>query len=645
MDAIKRWTLALLAGGAILALLAATGNGAPPPGAGPRPELEYLKEVNRAGPPRDPQLLFLLMGQYASANLRREGAEFVSGLLRESEARLTDNQKAMYLTAIGLLRAGAANEVPLLSRIGWVRQTITTLEEAKRLSGGQLFVARWSAGVVYARLPGFFGQRNAAMTDLTWCQENAGRAPHPGWLREVYYQLGVLQRNAGHDREAQEYLRRSGYLSFDKPTTLTTPFAEDASTGHTFSSKRIAEVVPGKVYALSGFEFTEYYFVVSGDRQELIAIDAGTRPDSAQAAYEALRAYAPGLPPLTTVFVTHSHWDHVGGHRYFQSLSPRPKFYARENYREELMRTVSTPLLKPFFGSRFSLEQVRDFKPDVTVDRTTRMRIGGTAIELIPVHGGETSDALLVNLPDQGVMFVGDFIMPYLGAPFVEEGDLDGLFDAIDIIVRHHPQHLLHGHEPLTRVFASPEMLAALKTDLAWLRAQSMAAIERGAERAAIQQANLIPPGLLAGDPDAHLPYLLMRENVINRIYDQNVGYWQPHLKGVDHLGRADRGTLLVDYLGVSEPQMRAAAQRMIADGQYELAAMALDWTSPRFGESRPFVEVKRLAYRKLAEKYQEFNPFKFILYSGKAGDEIPQMQPAKPSAAATLGERIAEHR
>ena len=159
-----------------------------------------------------------------------------------------------------------------------------------------MFVVRWSAGVVYAQLPGFFNRRDAAETDLNWCVENAAKAPDPGWLREVYYQLGALQHSAGHDRKAQEYLRLSGYAAFDKAVTLTTPFAEDLSTGHTFSSKRINEVIPGKVYALSGFEFTEYYFVVSEDRRELIGIDAGTRPDSAQAAYEALRAYAPGFP-------------------------------------------------------------------------------------------------------------------------------------------------------------------------------------------------------------------------------------------------------------------------------------------------------------------------------------------------------------
>src|SRR5438445_8311035 len=59
--------------------------------------------------------------------------------------------------------------------------------------------------------------------------------------------------------------------------------------------RRITEVVPGRVYVLSGFEFTEYYFVVSKDRHQLISIDAGTRPDFAKGAYEALQAFAPGL--------------------------------------------------------------------------------------------------------------------------------------------------------------------------------------------------------------------------------------------------------------------------------------------------------------------------------------------------------------
>lgn len=593
-----------------------------------RPDLEYLKEANTVAPPQDPQLLFLLVAQYSNANLQADGVKFLSARLEEFGPRSTDAQKALYLSAIGLLRAQHASSVSWWQRIGYVKETLAILDQAKQLSGGQVFVVNWIDGVVHAELPSFFHQRAAAQAKLAWCLQNADKAPHAGWLREVYYHLGKLALADGDQAKAQDYLQRSGYQSFDRPITLITPFSEDVVTGHTFAPRRISEVVPGRVYALSGFEFTEYYFVVSDNGQELIGIDAGTRADSAKVAYEALRAYAPNLPKLTTIFITHSHWDHVGGHKYFRTLNPAVRFYARSNYQEEITREVDAPTnFGPrFFGERFSLGDVRSFKPDVTIDGRTRLKIGGTRIELIPVHGGETHDAMFVHLPDQGVMFVGDFIMPYLGAPFVEEGDFQGLLDAIDVVVEKHPQHLLHGHEPLTRNFGSFSMLARLKTDLAWLREQVLIAVRRGDERAAIYQANLIPPGLLGGQSDVYQPYLILREHVIDRLYEQNVGYWQPDLQGLDHLGSADRAELLVDYLGLSEKQLVKTVERLVANGKYELAASLLESSGSRFERSTSVASAKRLVYLKLMEEHQNTDPFKFIIYSAKIGQETPQM-------------------
>lgn len=603
-----------------------------------RPELDYLKAVNRAGPPQDPQLLFLLMGQYANANLHREGAEQISALLKEFEPRLSDAQKSLYLSAIGALRAGHANEVFLLRRYGWVKDTIAILEDARAKSGGNIYVVRWISGVVYAQLPDTFGKRQSARDDLNWCLQNMDKAPHPGWAREVYFSLAKLAKADGDDVKAREWLGLSGFPDFDKPVTVTAPNSVDRVAGHAFSGRRITEIVPKTIYALSGFEFTEYYFVVSEDQRELIGIDAGTRPDSAEAAYSALRAYVSDLPELTTVLVTHAHWDHVGGHRYFRSLNPRLKVYASANYREEISRVNGAPraFAQRFFGERFELSDVTSFSPDVTIARPTEVKIGGTRFELIPVKGGETDDALFVHVPDRGTLFVGDFIMPFLGAPFVEEGNLEGLLDAIDVVTRLNPRHLLHGHEPLNRIFSTPAILAAMQSHLAWLRAQVLAAIQRGSDRSTIQQANLIPPGLLAGEPGAHVPYLVMRENVINRVFHQTVGYWQPDLQGMDALGRGDRESMLVDYLGVTESRLSQGVERMIADGKYELAASALDWARGRYSGSARLESMERVAYLKLMEKYQEFNPFKFIVYSGKGGLDVPQLAPV--TAAATIG-------
>jgi alkyl sulfatase BDS1-like metallo-beta-lactamase superfamily hydrolase len=220
--------------------------------------------------------------------------------------------------------------------------------------------------------------------------------------------------------------------------------------------------------------------------------------------------------------------------------------------------------------------------------------------------------------------------MPYLGAPFVEEGDFQGLLDAIDIVVQKNPRYLLHGHEPLTRNFDSPAMLAQLKLDLSWLREQVLNAVRHGDERAALHRANLIPPDLLHGNPGAYLPYFIMREHVIDRLYDQNVGYWQADLQGMEHLSRADRGELLVDYLGLTEKQLTKAVERLAADGKYELAASLLESSEGRFEHSEPVARAKRLVYLKLMEKHQNTDPFKFIIYSAKIDEQTTQMSSGK---------------
>src|SRR5215469_6901723 len=126
------------------------------------PELEYLKTVNSVAPPKDPELMFILMGEFASSNLQDEGADFFSARLQEFEPQLTPAQKSLYLGIIGLLRAQNASRVALLKRYGYVNDTIATLDQAKQLSGGQVFVVNWIAGVVHTELPAFFHQRKGA---------------------------------------------------------------------------------------------------------------------------------------------------------------------------------------------------------------------------------------------------------------------------------------------------------------------------------------------------------------------------------------------------------------------------------------------------------------------------------------------------
>src|SRR5262249_57254814 len=120
----------------------------------------------------------------------------------------------------------------------------------------------------------------------------------------------------------------------------------------------------------------------------------------------------------------------------------------------------------------------------------------------------------------------------------------------------------------LTRNFTSPLILSHLKTDLTWLRDQVLPAIRRGDERAAIHERNLIPPDMLANQPDVYQPYYIVREHVIDRLYHQNVGYWQANLEGLAHPRRGDSGALLVYYLGLSGAQIVKGAHQLPAEGR-----------------------------------------------------------------------------
>jgi alkyl sulfatase BDS1-like metallo-beta-lactamase superfamily hydrolase len=272
------------------------------------------------------------------------------------------------------------------------------------------------------------------------------------------------------------------------------------------------------------------------------------------------------------------------------------------------------------------LEDVLAYKPDVAIDRPTEMTVGGTRFSLLPTRGGETDDAMLIHVPEYGVLFVGDILMPYLGAPFANEGSIDGLLAGIDQVTALKPRVLLHGHEPLTRLFDSTRMLAELRPQLAWLRDQVGRGMTHGTPRATLQQENLVAPTLEQASSSVHLAYLVIRENLINRVFDQSSGYWQNGLQGLDVLADADHGAALIDYLGLGESQIVAASEKMMADGRHELAAQTLRWALARQPSSESLRAQYRLANLKLMEKYQEYNPFKFILYGGQIDQSTPQM-------------------
>ena len=118
-------------------------------------------------------------------------------------------------------------------------------------------------------------------------------------------------------------------------------------------------------------------------------------------------------------------------------------------------------------------------------------------------------------------------------------------------------------------------------------------------------------------------------ENVINRLFDQNAGYWRANRDGMDTLSDGELGAVFSYYLGLSDGAMADILDRMSANGDYELAAKVSGWYLAHSPESPAVRASARVVFQQLREKFQELNPFKFIIYSEAIGQETaPPTQP-----------------
>ncbi len=402
------------------------------------------------------------------------------------------------------------------------------------------------------------------------------------------------------------------------------PYSLTARDGFRFGPPRIRSM--GNVHVASGHDFADIAFVVTS--AGVVAIDAGTTPETAAAALAAFRQQVTAAP-LRAVLVTHAHWDHVGG---LPALAgPGVEVVGSDRYREELARERQVGQARRwFFGEGFRMDTTLAYAPTRPISARTTLRYGDTEFELVPVQGGETEDALLVNLPAEGLCFVGDAFMPYLGAPFLAEGSPEGLLATIRTLEALAPRQLVHGHPPLTD-FYTAAALHPLGEALAELLGTTDAAIRAGKPLAAILD-DVRMPASLAGKPGAVMGYLLMRDAFVTRLQRQRTGYWQPDGEGVEVIAEADRARALALLAGGEEGAFTRAVGKLLGSGDEALALELARAGLVTFPASADLAALRLRALDALRARNQNLDPFKFILYSEQRGAETPPL--AEPEGA-----------
>jgi len=571
-------------------------------------ELEALKEAV-SWPRADVAAVMTLAGRLMAGRRDAEGFAYFS------ERAASEPGRGLFLALQGVFQARQADSVSLFRRVAWVNDAVAKLDRAVVLDPG---LPRYLRGVVLAGLPERFGKAQTAVEDLTWVLDNKARFPI-GLRRGVYYGLAQAYSTLGREAQARDSLARSGASRLDaaQPVFIA-DFSVSARDGFRFRSPRLVELTPG-VHVAQGFDFADISFVSTDEG--VVAIDAGTTEETARAALQALRRVT--SRPITHVILTHAHWDHIGG--LGALLDSNPQVIAQAAFADE-QRIVnrSGVRFQYFFGTAGSGRRY-DVRPNHLVREPETLTVGGTRFVLYPAHGGETSDALLIHVPDRGTLFVGDAFMPYLGAPFVAEGSAEGLFETTALIRSLQPRLLVHGHPPLTEVYTA-QALPAIESALHELHQRVRTAMSEGRTLAEILHNNILPASLRE-HPGAVVPYLVMRDNFVKRVYHQSTGYWKPDGEGMEVLAPAEWAAAL-DLLGGQREDAFVRTVRGLAErGDDVLALKVADLGLVRYPSSEALTTLRRRALDNMRLRNQQMSPFKFIIYSEWAGAELSPIE------------------
>ena len=597
-----------------------------------QPKIEFLETVLSYGALKDPKNILLLTNYYIASNQLEDGIDFYERLLKRYENMIDVPTKANLLSVYAVVRALHANDVALYKRIPWVLNTFDLLEEAKKLTQDKSPIVHWCSGLIYAQMPFFFMKHDDAVSNLEWLVKHPKTEPIPGFYREVYHYLSKLYEDEGKETLAQEYLEKSGYAEYEPKSLFMDWMSSTNKEGLAFSPKHwMKEIVQGSVYAMYGFGFSDIHFIVSKDKKELIAIDAGTQPTATKQAYAFFKKKYPNSPKLTTLIVTHAHWDHVGGHTAFLDINPNLKIIGNAKFHDVLEEATRTPKYKQFRSTSYKDAWLESYQPTHKITEQETVTIGGTTFELIPVIGNETKDALFIHLPQQRVTFVGDVMMPYLGDPWVNEGFIDEPIKAMNLLLSLNSTKILHGHYGLTEMYGNKTNIRVFKNSYEWLVKSVRTYAKAGYSDNDIKRLNLIPAGL-EKHPASFTGYLAQRDYVIDRIIHQSKGYWvedktgnEP--KGFNTLTTLEYGKLLKVYLNLSENEISTALEKMIKNGDLELALHLSTSALREYQNSKAIKELREESADRLRSMSQFIDPMKFTVYGEMIGKEQKMMK------------------
>lgn len=240
--------------------------------------------------------------------------------------------------------------------------------------------------------------------------------------------------------------------------------------------------------------------------------------------------------PLRVITFTQGHPDHVGGWDLFNAAGVETIAQANHSDVREYWRR-----LHPFYARRImalwgavmdvdALAMTLPPEPVLTaafIDNHA-FELGGRRFELYSTPGGETTDALVVWMPEHRTAFIGNLMGPFFGhVPnlYTLRGDkirsAMTFLHSLDRVISLAPETLINGHDVFRGADQIHQTMTKVRDATAYLRDRTIDGMNAGRDLWTLMRDVALPPELALPQVHGKVPW------IVRAIWEEHVGWFR----------------------------------------------------------------------------------------------------------------------
>jgi alkyl sulfatase BDS1-like metallo-beta-lactamase superfamily hydrolase len=240
--------------------------------------------------------------------------------------------------------------------------------------------------------------------------------------------------------------------------------------------------------------------------------------------------------PLRVVTFTQGHPDHVGGWDWFNADEVHTIAQANHSDVREYWRNLHVFYVRrimKLWGAFMDVEATAaEMPPEPVLTEsfidTHVFEVGGRRFELYATPGGETTDALVVWMPEHRTAFIGNLMGPFFGhVPnlYTLRGDkirsAMSFIHSVDRVIGLQPETLINGHD----VFRGADEIEATMTKVRdatrYLRDRTIDGMNAGTDLWTLMRDVALPKELALPQVHGKVPW------IVRSIWEEHVGWFR----------------------------------------------------------------------------------------------------------------------